>query len=534
MQTLFIILMFGMLTYWGFLKLQHSLHMLQLSHYDKSRFFSWYKNYIQKAFEPYELLVLAIAFYLMLNNAFDNLFSYILLLTIATFLAFRRENKKAKKPLIYTNRIKRLIITLTIILTLTTIVLVHMSYALSLDINKFIYTYVIIFINFKIIYLLNILALVINSPIENRIRKSYIIKAKSKINEMKNLEVIGVTGSYGKTSTKNILNTLLSTKKHSCVTPKSYNTPMGITRTILENLKPYDDTLICEMGAFKVGEIKENCDLVNPKYGILTAVGPQHLETFLCIDNVRKTKFELINSLPSEGIGVVNIDYEEIELGLKNSNFNTNIITFGIENKNADYRIIKYNFDKLGSTFTVKTKDEKTYDFKMPLLGKHNIYNALGALTLAINMGIDIKLLQQALLRVEVIPHRLEVKEYNNLVIIDDAYNANPVGTKNALEVLEKFEGAKIIITPGMVDLGNQQKELNEEYGNLIADVADYVFIVGDYNKKYLISGLENTGFDKDCIYTVSNLMQATNIITKIKVEKKVVLLANDLTDNYL
>lgn len=533
MQITLIVLMLGMLMYWGILKIKHSFHMLQLSHYDKNRYLKWYKTYLTNDVHAHEILLITITFYLMLTTAFNEIFTYIILLAIATFFAFRRDIKKAKKPLIFTWRIKRLMLTKTLIITLITALSLYISKTLTLVENNYIYIYVILFICFKLIYLITFLSLILNNPVENKIKNKYKIKAIEKIKALENLEVVGITGSYGKTSTKNILNALLSTKKHVCSTPKSYNTPMGITKTILDELKSYDELLICEMGAFKVGEITENCNLVNPKYGILTSVGPQHLETFLNINNVVKTKLELINSLPENGIGVLNIDYKEL-LSATKSNYKAKIITFAIENEAADYKIVDYSFSSEGTEFMLKIPDGSVYQFTMPLLGKHNLYNAVGGIALAHSLNIEIHLLQTSLRNVDVIPHRLEVKKYADTTIIDDAYNANPVGTKNALEVLSMFDGVKIVITPGMVDLGIKQREINEEYGENIATVADYTFIVGNYNKRALLTGLFNRNYDNKKIYTVNNLKQATEIISNMKIEKKVILLANDLTDNYL
>ena len=149
-------------------------------------------------------------------------------------------------------------------------------------------------------------------PVENAINKKYYDEAASILASMPGLKVVGITGSYGKTSTKHYLNRILSEKYNVIMTPGSFNTPMGVIRTIREMMKPYNDLFIVEMGAKNIGDIKEICDLVHPQMGIVTAVGPQHLESFKTIENVQRTKFELVDALPADGFAVVNNDFQYI------------------------------------------------------------------------------------------------------------------------------------------------------------------------------------------------------------------------------
>ena len=154
------------------------------------------------------------------------------------------------------------------------------------------------------------LSVVILIPVERMINRKYWNEAAAILKSMPDLTVVGVTGSYGKTSTKHYLERILSERFDVIMTPGSYNTPMGVIRTVREMMKPYNTIFICEMGAKQKGDIKEICDLVNPKIGIVTAVGPMHLESFKTMENVQSTKFELVDALPSDGYAVVNNDFE--------------------------------------------------------------------------------------------------------------------------------------------------------------------------------------------------------------------------------
>ena len=152
----------------------------------------------------------------------------------------------------------------------------------------------------------------INRPVEQAIDRHYVQDAARILRQMPELTVIGVTGSYGKTSVKYFLNTLLSSRYNVLQTPGNYNTTLGVVRTIREYMKPFHEIFICEMGAREIGDIKEICDLVHPDHGIITSVGPQHLQSIHTIENIIKTKFELADAVPSEGKVFLNYDNEYI------------------------------------------------------------------------------------------------------------------------------------------------------------------------------------------------------------------------------
>ena len=196
------------------------------------------------------------------------------------------------------------------------------------------------------------LSLIINTPIEKLIYKHFENMAKNKLSSMKNLKVIGITGSYGKTSCKNILNDILSIKFNTLSTPKSLNTFNGLMITINNQLDKFDDVFIAEMGAYVRGEINGLCDLVNPKYGIITSIGTAHLKTFGSEENIQKGKMELIEHLPSDGVGVLNRDDEkQANYNIKNS---CKIIWIGIESKDVDFRAVNIKTKGIKTTFDIE------------------------------------------------------------------------------------------------------------------------------------------------------------------------------------
>ena len=284
------------------------------------------------------------------------------------------------------------------------------------------------------------------------------------------------------------------------------------------------------MGAFKVGEIATTCKLVKPKYGILTTIGEAHLESFGSRENIQKGKFELIESLPSDGIGILNGDdpYQR-SYKLKND---CKVLWIGIDSDDVDLKATNIKLSGEGTTFDCIFKgDKKKYTFTTKLLGKHNVYNILAAILLGHELGMSIDELKRGVSSVKTIEHRLELKPYGTNYIIDDAYNSNPVGSKMALDVLGLMDGIKIVVTPGMIELGEKQYEANYKFGEYISEVADYVILVGKNQTKPIYDGLKNKKYNKDNIYIINDVKEAFPIMNKLSTKKTYILLENDLPD---
>ena len=354
--------------------------------------------------------------------------------------------EKAKKPLVKTARVKRQITTLYLLNLIP--LLLYLIFQGNAKI-LFLVASLMLVLNYYMVYLVKL----INDPIEKGIYKKFWNMAENKLASYKDLKVIGITGSYGKTSSKNILNEILSMDYISHPTPKNFNTDVGLMTTINNDLTKFDEIFIAEMGAYKVGRIKNACNLVHPKYGLLTTIGKAHLETFGSQENIIKTKFELIESLPSDGIAFLNMDDPlQVNYDLKNK---IRVVWYAVNNKKADFYCLDTKCSDKGSTFKIFFKSEnKTYDFQTRLLGRHNISNIVSAVAVGYEFGISISKLQAAVMKIKPIEHRLELKKIGNMYQIDDAYNSNPVGAKVALEVLGMMPGDKVVVTPGMVELG--------------------------------------------------------------------------------
>ncbi|MDE6427989.1 MAG: UDP-N-acetylmuramoyl-tripeptide--D-alanyl-D-alanine ligase, partial [Muribaculaceae bacterium] len=291
-------------------------------------------------------------------------------------------------------------------------------------------------------------------PVEKRINQKYVDDAARIIASMPDLKVIGITGSYGKTSTKHYLQRILSEKFSVCMTPGSFNTTMGVVRTIREYLKPYDQVFICEMGAKQPGDIKEICDLVHPVCGIVTAVGPQHLESFKTIENVQRTKFELIDSLPADGLAIINDDFPFVA---NRPVSNVEAIRYGVKGRpEIQYWVDDINYSASGTDFTIWSHDAEPLRLHTQLVGECNVSNLVAAVIVGLRLGVSREQIAYAVEKIEQVEHRLSIKRLpGNVTIIDDAFNSNPTGSAMALDVLAAMPGTRVIITPGMIELGS-------------------------------------------------------------------------------
>lgn len=503
------------------LVMRYNLHMFQLNGYKNSEHFNWLKK--NKGKEAILLLtaIAGIVGSIMEAAVTEFIFCLVVLIVIYYFRYLKLQN--VKKKLVYTNRVKRLIIT-DVIINVAVAAIVFLQCG---DSSILVTEGLVIFAQPLIILLVNF----INKPIENQVNQYYIRDAKKKLKEVSGLKIIGVTGSYGKTSVKYFLYTLLQSKYNVLITPESYNTPMGVVRTIRESLKSTHEIFVCEMGARHVGDIEELCNIVHPHHGVITSIGPQHLETFFSMDNIVKTKFELADALPKDGMLFLNGDNSEI---MKKAGDYKNPIVYTTDVQVNGYYAEDIKLSQLGTEFTVVTPENEREQFQMRLIGRHNVINVVGAIAVAHKMGISLKDLRVPVRRLQAVEHRLQMIERGAVTIIDDAYNSNPVGSKAAVETLQMFDGVRILVTPGMVELGEQERRYNYEFGTYAAKCCDYVALVGRRHTEPIAKGLADSGFPDTKYQVFDKLEEALAFAYQIKDEgHKYILLENDLPDNY-
>ena len=507
--------------------LKKAFHMLQQNWYnDGNRYLKWINNNSKFIFVWFDYLYLFIVILgYFINNQLLSITITIYYLILTYLLLKKYKHEQVKKPLAFTGRIKRMCVTI-FILYLIPILTIFLTFNQDL---VFIYYFIVgslIYFNYYIVYLANI----INKPVEKLVYLYYKNKANRKLKSLNKMEVIAVTGSYGKTSTKNIISDILNVKYIAFPTPQNFNTNYGLIRTINEYIDKYNDYFVAELGAFRRGDIKSRASIVKPKYGILTKIGTAHLDTFGSIENTTKTKFELIESLPSDGVAFLNIDDElQVNYHLKNK---VKVIWYGL-NVEADVYASDIKYCNSGMNFRVHFKnDKKSYDFATKLLGEANVYNILAGIAVGKELGLSVAELQKGVLQIKPIEHRLQMKKYGHITYIDDAYNSNPVGSKMALDILKLMPGKKIIITPGMIEMGDKQYEVNYNFGKYIADSVDLAILVGIEQTRPIQKGILDSKFDKDKLIILNDVKEAINIAKNYFSNKETyILLENDLPD---
>lgn len=508
------------------------IHMLQQNSYRIKRYWKWLET---GNFLPVRRIIYIALIFLLISTLLNPPLRLLISVVTLLFIAWSMFNVKHKKPLVFTPRVIR-IYSVSALLALVPYIVLLFVFGKSDCMVGFYdgpcFVFSIMLLECVISFLFVIASVFLLHPVEASINKGYWNDARRILKSIPGLKVVGITGSYGKTSTKHYLQTILSEHFETLMTPGSYNTPMGVIRTVREMMKPYTEVFICEMGAKQKGDIKEICDLVDPDCGIITAVGPMHLDTFGTIETVRNTKFELADAIPASGFVVINNDFPQSATRKVD---NTECIRYGVSStEGADYKAIDIDYSPDGTKFTVVTPDGERLAFSTSLVGECNISNLLGAIIVAIKLGVPIDKIRLGIKRIEQVEHRLSVKRTpGGITIIDDAFNSNPVGSKMALEVLGSFKGGRrICVTPGMIELGESSEELNETLGRHIARNSDIAVIVNEVNRKPLVKGILEEGFDKKNLHTVADFNQAQNLLSSILRPGDIILYENDLPDS--
>ena len=457
------------------------------------------------------------------------LIGIILLLIAGGWLLGRKlSEKNAKKKFVLTPRVKRLYAVFFIVMTLILYGITRLINTL-IDISDY---FLILFFLFPLFLPLWIaLCGLLAWPIEKAISEMYFRDAQRILRERKDLIKIGITGSWGKTSVKFILGTILEEKYHTLVTPASFNTPMGVTKVIRSKLEPGHRVFVSEMGARHVGDIKEMCRLVHPQIGLLTSVGPQHLDTFKTVERVAKTKYELIDALPEDGEAFFADDGDICRSLYEKTTVRKHLTGLDPEKDELWAEEIRYSPE--GSTFLLCRGDEKT-ECTTQLLGELNIRNILLCASTALSLGLSMKQIARGIAKIRPVEHRLQlIRHPGGLNVIDDAFNSNIRGAKQAFQVLKQFPKKRVIVTPGMVELGEQEAEMNRAFGTAMADCCDTAILVGKKRSEAIAAGLKENGFPEESILVAASLEEAASMMREITGAGDTVLFENDLPDNY-
>jgi len=433
-----------------------------------------------------------------------------------------------KQHIEYTSHIKALLI-------ITLGLMSFVSYFLSAGFASF---FLIIILFLQISPLFIVIAELIFKPLEMYQRNKIVSRAIAKRKRLKDLQVIAIVGSYAKTSTKNMLYTLLWKDFKVVKTPKSYNTELSIARSMLADLKENTELFICEMDAYHTGEIDKLCQIAQPTHGVITAIGPQHLERFGSMDKLVSSQFELAKFIANQRVsesakqsdkGILFLNQMDEHSAKTGTKLEQTVFFYNNDSAFISDRIENEH----GQTFTLTIRQSKI-TIHLPILGEHQAINFLAAAVIADYLGLPLKTIAQRAELITFTEHRLEVKTVGNLTILDNTYNANPKAAEASLHLLHSYKfRQKILVTPGFVELGKEHNKAHKEFAKSAAGVIDDIIIVGEHAKKPILQGLESAKFNKKNIHLAETTQKALEHISTISKENAVVLLENDLPDQY-
>jgi UDP-N-acetylmuramoyl-tripeptide--D-alanyl-D-alanine ligase len=504
-------------------RLLRYLHIFQQEEYDGRRFTNWL--FSTAAFDK----KLSAAIFLLIVAARSMNISWIALnIAIAVaFIAFAAietdPRQEAKKKLVLTQRAVRILgvaFLLTVICACITLQLGGKWYWLALV---------------QLLPFLLVLGNWMLSPYEKSIQNGFRKRAEARLREVKPT-IIGITGSFGKTSVKHILGHVLQLNTNALFTPGSVNTVMGITRIINERLDDGCKYFIVEMGAYGKGSIERLCSFTPPDHGILTSIGAAHYERFKDLETVAEAKFELATAVKQHA-GKMIIDESVLERNHAKQRVNADrqgFVTVG-EGGEADIRIL--SIEQTDKGLNVELEDAgTTIALFAPLFGHHHGRNLALAYGLARTIGIDVDRIKTALRSTPQIQHRLEVKHQpSGVIYLDDAYNANPEGFANALDlmqVLRKGDARRILITPGVAELGEKHDSAHLELGKKTADAVDIAVVIKPERIPTFIEGMHSMP-NTPQIHTFDQFSEARAWLDQTARSGDVVLVENDLPDLY-
>lgn len=477
--------------------------VIQAYHYEIYKYFKYEKA--KKIIV--QLFCFALFFIFFFVNDLDKLLLLLFGVLCLNLFLFQQNNIK------FTNRVKRVCF-----------IYFFCTYLLFLLPIRKIYISWILFIGFYLhLYLIHFLSCILEKFIMN----FYVRDAKKII---KNIKVIGITGSYGKTSCKNIVYDMMNTMVEVSKTPRSFNNKVGIVKSIRECVCESNDYFICEYGVDRKGAMNKLLNIVRPNVAWVSEIGPQHLLTFKNISNIKNEKLKIVRVLKDDEYAIINNDNNYLREEV--SVLKCKVITYGIKNE-SDIMAKSIIMSNTGSTFDLIAYGKKYKNIKISLLGEHNILNFLGAVGVLMAIGIGADKVKSLASFINPIEHRLELKTLDGVKIIDDAFNSNEVGFRKAVDVLSFMEEEKYIITPGVIEQGRNSELVNYELGRYMATRVDNAILIG-VNASIMKKGMIDNCFDEKNIVIKKDFIDAWAYVKSINSENKIFLIENDVPSIYL
>jgi len=456
-----------------------------------------------------------------------------------------------RKSLVWTNKAKLLaLLTTLIILTLDGAICYLLYSFLEISIPALILTFlVLLYLLILISFSFLTQALDIIRPIEYILKKRMISQAKEKLAKYPNLKIVGITGSYGKTTMKETVATILSEKYKVVKTTGNNNTPLGIAKTILNHVNEKTEIFVVEMGEYVKGDVAEICKITPPDYSIITGINEAHLERYQTMAAAISTKFEIIEYAKENVGSILNADDDLIIDHFKDFIKKGNP-TYFYSGKDFDKlhkgykkelkfvygaKDIEFDEDKGSYTFELLYQNDSIGKIKTQILAPYIIGNITGAATVAKALGMNDTEIRLGISKLKPVEHRLEPRmNNNNILVIDDTYNGNSDGIKIGLELLSKFKKRrKVYVTPGLVETGSLAQALHVQIGRDIAKVADLVILLKNSVTPYIFEGLVDAKFNPKKVIWYDYSKEMYSELHKYLEPNDVVLMQNDWSDNY-
>lgn len=496
------------------------IYLWQLKEYHIERFIDHFRTYKGKKIflNVLYLVKFLLLTLLLINYAFFNVVFYILL-TIYIAESFNFLMRKPKWP---TWTVK------TILLFLVSLALVFLFLVKAYLLENIIpFTLSLLLFDIFTFAIASFVVLLFQ-PLFAMARNIILRKAKNKISQHKNLTVIGITGSYGKTSTKEFLATILSSKFKILSTKDHKNSEMGIAKTILEELKTEHQIFIVEMGAYSKGGIKLLCDMARPSIGMVTGVNEQHLSTFGTMENLLSAEGgqELLNSLPKDGLLVVNGDNKYCMDLYKKANIYKKVYSLKNDKVDSDVWAEEISVLEHSLDFMAMTRDKEVTHINVDILGKQSIQNLLGAVLIAKELGMSLEEISKAAAHIKQEQAGITLKKgIHGIKIIDSSYSSNPDGVIADLEYLNVFKEKKVVIMPCLIELGKKSSEVHYHIGKKIAEVCNLAIITTKDKFEEVKKGAVENSMDAKNIIFCEKAKEILHIITTFCKEDDAVLL---------
>lgn len=532
----------------AWLRIYKQARFYQIEEYMSPRYLRWIlnnRNHLLPA-RPIGAWFIGIALGFLMGEAPDSALPIIIGIIAGLIASMPQPEGEIKKKFIRTQRVTRIIGTAFIVSSLVLIVSNLLINSLPLPEIKIVHIALIStagLIVFLLAPLWLILGNILMIPVETYMRRRFLNQASQVLDNIRP-KIIGITGSYGKTTTKNFLHDIMSVRYRTYATPKSYNTLMGISLAINRDLT--DDYsveyFISEMGAYVEGEIERICKLTPPDISVVTEIGPQHLERFGTLENVKKAKYEIISNLEPDGVGVFNWDNSYIQEMVAEGYPNTRLTVsreLTLEEakaQNVTWLATDIQETLAGLSFTIiNVQTNEQEQIMTAVVGEHNVTNLLLSTAVAYHEGIPLRDIAYRIRILQPAESRLVTQTTaEGITIINDAYSANPKGVVSALKVLGMYQtGKRLLITPGMIELGDLHEVENRKLGELATQYASDIILIGKDQTKPIFEGIQSSIFDMNNVQIKETLTEAVDWYQSHLTAGDTVLFLNDLPDTY-